>query len=206
MRTTTLAALVVLVGGVGVARADEPPAPPPRWHVGLQTGLLLPQLGSELGSALDLELEGGYRLWRGLSVVAGLGFAQPVVSHAADDPRVTAGDYATETRQEELALTAGAMWHLRRPGSPWNVYGAAGLRTYLLRTVTNGMAGGEPFLENTETSLRVGVMAAAGGELGFGWGAGVAELQLGGSDLPHLVTGEVSTTALSLSVGLRVFF
>ena len=43
-------------------------------------------------------------------------------------------------------------------------------------------------------------------EYGVGPGAATAVLDLGDSSLPHLVTGDVRTTALSLTLGYRMLF
>jgi hypothetical protein len=112
--------------------------------------------------------------------------------------------YSTETTQRELMLTIGATWRFLAPASRLNAYGGLGPRVWLLETVTNGRAGGMDFGENQERSTRFGAAAWGGAEFLVGPGAVAAELDIGGSDLPHLVTGDVATTAIALQVGYRV--
>lgn len=174
-------------------------------HIGAHVGVVLPQLQSELGSALGLELEAGYRVWKNLSPFVGVSYTQPSVHHSALDPRLPV-DYMTDTTQREIIVTAGVMWRFLPAGSTFNAYGGLGARIWLLETITNGEAGGAEFLENRETSTRVGFGASAGAEYALGPGAATAELDLGSSDLPHLITGDVATTALSATVGYRMMF
>ena len=84
--------------------------------------------------------------------------------------------------------------------------GTALLGNDALETLTNGTAGETSFLENREKSTRVGAVAALGGEYRLGPGAATLTVDCGGSDLPHLVTGEVQTTAVGPSLGYRLFF
>jgi hypothetical protein len=112
--------------------------------------------------------------------------------------------YSTDTTQRELTMTLGASWRFLNAASRWNAYAGLGGRIWLLETVTKGSSGGVRFGENQETSTRIGAAAWAGAEFLIGPGAAVAELDFGGSDLPHAITGDVSTTALALQVGYRL--
>jgi len=189
------------------ALAGEPDAPGRgKAHVGLLTGVFLPQLASELGTAFGIELEGGVRVWRRLAPTFSVAFSQPPVTNARDDPRLTGGSYVAATTQRELTFTVGAYWWFLPEGRRLNAYAGLGARLYLLETITNGSSGGMPFLENRETSSRFGGVATGGGEYRLGPGAAVLQLALSGSDLPHLVTGDVATTGLSATVGYRLFF
>ncbi|MBI4510992.1 MAG: hypothetical protein HY698_15265 [Deltaproteobacteria bacterium] len=175
-------------------------------HVGLHAGVVLPQVSSELKTALGIKLEAGFRAWSKLAPFVQVGYSQPVVESAQPDQRLPAGSYSSTTVQRELSVTAGALWWFRDPSSSWNIYAGVGARMYLLQTITNGEAGESSFLENRETSTRYGAMAAAGLELAVGPGTVVGELEGSGSDLPHLITGDVATTAAAVSVGYRLFF
>lgn len=172
-------------------------------NLGLQTGVVLPQLQSELGTTVGVQAHVGYRVWRSLVPLLGASYAQPEVSNEMSDPRLP-GDYSTSTTQRELALTLGAFWRFLPAHAKVNGYAGAGARVWLLETITNGESGGAEFLENRETSTRVGGAVFGGGELRLGPGAALLELDLGGSDLPHLITGDVATTSISLTVGYRV--
>ncbi len=175
-------------------------------HVGLQAGGFFPQLQSELGTAPVVELEGGYVVWRNLAPYVSIGYAQPKVTAELDDPRLPAADYTTSTTQRELTMTVGALWRLFESGARFNAYGGLGARLWLLETITNGEAGGSSFLENRETSTRFGAAVIGGAEYAVGPGGAVFEVDLGGSNLPHLITGDVATTAISTSLGYRLMF
>lgn len=194
------------------APAPEPapasPAGVPRvgdLHIGLHSGVVLPQISTELGTALGGKLEVGYRVWRNLAPVLAFGYSQPVADNAQPDPRLTGTDYTASTTQRELTVTVGAVWWFLPRGSLLNGYAGVGARVYLLETLTNGQSMGEPFLENRETSTRFGGVGTAGAELRVGPGAIALEAELGGSGLPHLITGDVSTTAVQLTLGYRLF-
>lgn len=205
--------LFVALSGVALATPDatvpstagSPAAAREAGHVGLHAGLVLPQLGSELGTTGGVTLDAGYRLWRGLTPFFAASYAQPVVEGSYGDPRLTATSYTTTVTQRELTLTLGALW--RQPlGTRAAIVGGAGARAWLLESVATGSAGDEPFLENTETSTRWGGVGLLGGELRLGPGALALTLELGGSALPHLITGDVATTALGVELGYRFLF
>jgi hypothetical protein len=186
--------------------AAAPAGEPSRLHLGLHVGVVLPQVATELGTAPGFVLEGGYRLVDNLSVVLGAGYTQPKVSlSSAEDPRLPAGTYTTDTTQRELSVTLGLMYRLLPPGSFLNGYAMAGARSYFLETITQGSAGGELFLENRETSTRFGGVFGLGGELTLGPGAITLQASYGGSKLPHLITGEVQTSAIDVTLGYRLF-
>jgi hypothetical protein len=177
-----------------------------RIHVGVQAGVMLPQVGSELGTSFFLELEGGYRVWGRLAIVASVGYSQPAVAGSENDPRLAGESYETTTTQRELSISAGVLWWFRPMTSRLNPYAALAARAYLLETVTNGESAGEPFLENRETSMRWGGVLSAGAQLRLGPGAIVGEFEIGGSDLSHLITGDVATTAVVAGLGYRLSF
>ncbi len=175
-------------------------------HIGVHVGVVLPQLQSELGTAPGFELEGGFRVWNNLSPYVGVGYSQPAVDGELSDPRLGNNDYMTTTTQRELTVTLGAMWRFLPVDKKFNAYAGLGARIWMLETLTNGDAGGAEFLENRETSTRYGAAVMVGGEFTVGPGAATAELDVGGSDLPHLITGDVATTAISTTLGYRLMF
>jgi hypothetical protein len=177
---------------------------PYKVELGLATGVSLPQISSELGTAASLEIDVGVPVWKSLTIVGAIAYSQPTVDSGLSDPRLTGMAYSTETTQRELTVTAGATWRFLKFTSSFNAYAGLGPRIWLLETITNGTSGGASFGENQETSTRIGGAAWAGAEYLIGPGAATAELDLGGSDLPHLVTGDVATTAIALQIGYRL--
>jgi hypothetical protein len=203
--TKMLAALATLcLTGPAFAESDlEARAEAPRLNLSLGTGVVFPQLQSELGTTLGVQLGVGYRVFGGLVPFVSAGYAQPSVETEQTDPRLP-GDYMTDTVQKELTLSAGAFWRFLPADASFNGYAGLAARIWLLETRTNGMSGGNEFLQNEETSTRLGGAVFGGGELRLGPGAAMVELDIGGSDLPHLVTGDVATTAVTLLVGYRL--
>src|SRR5262249_23215035 len=133
-------------------------------------------------------------------------YTQPEVSRSGvQDPRVAGGSYDSTTTQKELTLGGGLFARLQPPGAIWNAYLLAGARAYLLETNTNGSAAGAAFGENTEKSSQLGGFVAAGGERRLGPGAFLLEVGYGASSLPHTITGDVSTGALVIQIGYRLF-
>lgn len=202
-----MVATLLLASPVG---AKEPTDHPPTSAValGAKLGIVLPQIATELGTTWGAEIEGSFllpALERRLAAFAAFGYTQPVVSRTAlSDPRL-AGAYDGKQTQRELTLGAGVLARLFPPGARFNGYSALGARLYFLETVTVGAQGGAAFGENQERSTRVGAVFTVGGEMTVWRGAAGAELQLGASDLPHTITGDVSTGALSVVVGYRLF-
>ncbi|HUH05120.1 MAG TPA: outer membrane beta-barrel protein [Kofleriaceae bacterium] len=210
MKTTiTIAAFLgaaSLLIAPGIAQAQQPApdeAETGRLNVSLGVGLVFPQIQSELGTSGGVQLGVGYRVWKQLVPFAGVGYSQPGVDNTRSDPRLPA-DYMTATTQRELMLSAGGFWRFLPASSSINAYAGLAARVWLLESRTNGEAGGETFLENEETSTRYGGAVFGGGEYRVGPGAVMLELDIGGSDLPHLVTGDVTTTAISLFAGYRL--
>jgi len=178
-------------------------------HVSIagKLGVVLPQIATPLGTAPGGELEIGVitpLVGGRLGVFVAGSYAQPTVTRTSQpDPRLPASYDGTQTQRE---LTTGLVAVMRlHPGlARWNVYGGLGVRAYFLQTLTVGDAGGAEFGENREQSTRIGGVGLAGGELRAGPGSATAELQLASSGLPHTITGDVTTTSLSLLVGYRL--
>lgn len=195
-----LAAVVAPHGAIADDAARERTL---RADVGVHVGVVLPQLGSKLGTAPAFELDGGYVVTGRLAATLAISYSQPPVDHTIMDPRVVDGSYSSQSTQRELAILVGARYRFLPPSSPFNAYAGAGLKTYFLKTLVEGDAGGQRFGQNTEQSTRFGGAIFGGGELRAGPGAACLELELGGSSLPHTTTGDVQTTAASITVGYR---
>jgi hypothetical protein len=172
--------------------------------------VLLPQVATELGAAPLGSIEAAFALpfaERRASLYLELGYAQPKVARAdVADPRLPGDAYEGTQTQRELVAGLGLLGRLAPPASIWNGYGMLGARAYFLETVTIGSAGESPFGENREQSTRLGGYLALGGERQRGPGALLLEAGFGTSDLPHLITGEVSTGAIAIQLGYRLFF
>jgi len=98
--------------------------------------------------------------------------------------------------QRELIVGLGFVGRVAPPRSVWNGYGMLGV----------GSAGGAELGENREQSARFGGMVTLGGERLLGPGVLALEAGFGTSDLPHLITGDVSTGAIAIQIGYRLFF
>jgi hypothetical protein len=197
-----------LVLGAAVAprlAAAEPGAAPPtlRADVGVHAGVVLPQLGSKLGTAVGFKLDGGYVVWRRLAITLAVSYSQPPVDHTVMDPRVPGGSFTSSSTQREFGVLVGGRWRFLPPSSSFNAYAGLGAKVYFLKTLVDGEAAGQAFLENTEQSTRVGGAVFGGSELRAGPGAACLELEIGGSALPHTTTGDVQTTAVSVTLGYR---
>lgn len=198
--------LAIVCAGMALATPARADRAPGRLAVAGKVGVVLPQVATELDTAVGGELEGDFLLIGRLTTYLAFGYTQPTVTRTSQmDPRLPAAFDGTQT-QRELTIGGGAFYRFARPEAAWNAYGGGGVRLYLLETVTVGDAGGSEFGENTEQSSHVGGVLFAGGERRLGPGALMAELQFGMSNLPHLITGDVSTAALAFVVGYRLFF
>ncbi len=184
--------------------------PPPAVGIGAKVGVLLPQVATELGTTVTGGLELSFGLpfaARRVALYAEAAYAQPEVSRSGvADPRVAGGSYQGTQTQRELAVGGGLLARVLPPGSTWNGYAQLGVRAYFLETVTNGSAAGAAFGENTEQSTHVGGVGALGGERRAGPGVVLLEVAYGTSDLPHLITGDVTTGAIAIQLGYRLLF
>jgi len=229
--TRTLTSLFVIALASPVA-AQEPPPPaeppvvaeeppvvvvpaavvpePPAFAVGLKLGVVLPQVATELGPAPTGSIELSYAMpfaQRRVGIYLEAAYAQPSVERSGiPDPRVPGDAYDGTQTQRELIVGLGFVGRVAPPRSVWNGYGMLGGRAYFLETLTVGSAGGAEFGENREQSARFGGMVTLGGERLLGPGVLALEAGFGTSDLPHLITGDVSTGAIAIQIGYRLFF
>ncbi|MBI5478386.1 MAG: hypothetical protein HY906_05985 [Deltaproteobacteria bacterium] len=192
---------------VPAATAAARPAAPGAFGIGAKLGVVLPQVATELQTTVGAELELSYAvpvLGRRLAPFFGIGYAQPKIARSSlEDPRLP-GSYDGTQTQRELTLAFGLLGRLMPLESRWNAYAGAGVRIYLLETVTVGSTGAAAFGENREQSTRVGGIFLVGGEFRLWRGSVLLELQYGHSRLPHWVTGEVTTGALTIALGYRL--
>ena len=178
---------------------------------GAGAGVVLPQISSELGAHFVGTIEAGYvlpYLQGRIQVFGAAGYCQPENSSAATDPRLTAAGTAYEfkTIQRQMTFDLGVLGRVMPIDSMFNGYLAVGPRLYLLQTVTSGSAGGESFGTNREQSTKIGLYAAAGGEMILGPGRIMLQVAFGYSKLGHEITGDVSTGSIMISAGYRFIF
>lgn len=210
MKHTTLIFLLA-IALPQTASAQEPAADtkkPGALSLAVKGGVIFPQVATELGTTWSAQLEAAYSLMGGrLAAYGEFGFTQPEVSRSMlNDPRVGGAYEGTQT-QKELTVGLGVAVRLAKPGTKsWNLYAAIGPRLYFLETTTEGQAAGAMFATNTEQSMRVGGAAALGFEYLLGSFALVLDAQYGTSNLPHLITGEVSTAAVAAHLGAKLYF
>jgi hypothetical protein len=186
------------------APAAEPatpgPAALPSFAVGAELGGTVPF--TTLGSQVAVGIELGYLLpvlERRLEVLLGAGWAPPQREY-------TDGAYRAEVTQHELHFSLGPRYRVFEVGGPFNLSGAAGGRMYLLRSVSAGTAGAQPFPEYREQSTRFGFFLAAGGEYRLGPGSLFLDVDFAWAPLPHRITGKSSTASVSPTLGYRLLF
>jgi hypothetical protein len=194
LRRMGLAALGILFTAAA-ARADGP-----AFVVGGEVGGIIPF--SKLTPNVATGIELGYLLpvaERRLEIFASAGWAPPRHSY-------TDGMYQAKVTQHELHVSLGPRYRFLDVGGPFNVSLAAGPRLYFLRSLSNGSAGDQSFIEYKEQSASFGFFAALGGEYHLGPGALFLDLDFGWAKLKHRLTGDASTANLSPTVGYRFMF
>ena len=82
-------------------------------------------------------------------------------------------------------------------------YGGIGPRIYMLETVEDGSAGGEPFPTATEQSTEFGLGVPLGIEIGMGPGAMMAEFLFQWGPLDHTITGDSNVGTVTMWLGYR---
>lgn len=210
-RSSKIAAHIICLLGFALAAASPAQARRPAIVAGARAGVILPQISSELGAHAVGAIEVGYIMpWlQGrFQVFGAAAYAQPEHSATASDPRLVdaGGTYEFNTIQRELTFDLGVLGRFLPQKSMFNGYVAVGPRLYLLETVTSGEAGGEEFGTNREQSTKIGVYAAAGGEMILGPGRILLQVAFAYSPLAHEITGDISTSALMISAGYRFVF
>ena len=184
-----------VLGTTAAARADGP-----AFVVGGEVGGIIPF--SKLTPHVATGIELGYMLpvvERRLEILASVGWAPPRHNY-------TDGMYQAKVTQHELHVSLGPRFRFLDVGGPFNISLAAGPRLYFLRSLSNGSAGGQSFIEYREQSSKFGFFAALGGEYHLGPGALFLDLDFGWAKLDHRITGDASTANLSPTVGYRFMF
>jgi hypothetical protein len=176
--------------------------------VGLKVGSGFSQPFGDLGASLLSELEVGYTLpvaKRAFSVFVSGAYTQPSAQgHNIVDARLP-GPAGYEITQQELMLTLGLSYRLHLPTKLLRPYGSIGPRLFLMRTNTQGSAGGQSFGGNQETATRLGLFAALGAELHLGPGAALIEVSMTWASIDGYVLRDTSAGALAIGLGYRLF-
>jgi hypothetical protein len=128
----------------------------------------------------------------------------PARGTVADERLPNSGEFSFHVVQHELMLGIGIHGRIFELGTTLNPYLGAGPQLFLLKTVVNGEAAGEPFGENIEVDRKWGVYAAAGLEWALGPGALFFQVSFTWSKLDRRITGESSTGAYTPSIGYRI--
>lgn len=209
-----VAAVLIVLGAVGSAapaQAQEDRDFTDRnLTLGLKAGLYVPGLFTEMGLHGQFTFELGVLLPvadKRLAIVLDGNYAAPGSDGSHEDPRIgeSGGTWSYDTTTQQLFLSLGPVFRFMPPGESFVPYVGLFGRYYMLKTTVNGDGNGEPFGENEETSGEFGFAAALGGELRLGPGAVLAEISLGYAPLGHRITGDVSTGALGIQLGYRLF-
>ena len=120
--------------------------------------------------------------------------------------RVPGGSADYELKQDELSVNFGPAFRLGMLNGKVIPEVSVGPNIYMYRSTVNGSAGGAAFPETTEQYTRVGIYAAGGVGIALGPGELTGLLTLGSSALGGVVSGDVSSAALSPTVGYRFVF
>ena len=173
----------------------------------IKAGATFHTIFNELSPMLLLELEAGvFLLERHLEIDVALAWAQPKATLSEDDPRLVDGGYEWEIKQDFLSLGLMVRYRIFDASSLFNLYGAAGPRMLMLRTIATGKSGGEQFGENKQFETRFGGYGAIGGEFNLGPGAILLEVGMTFGDLDGYITGDTSSAALDTYLGYRFMF
>lgn len=176
--------------------------------LGVKAGVYVPSIINDLNPHADLALEVGYMLpflERRLALAFEAAWAPPGVSDGKSDPRLgdSGGDWDFDVTTQELKLSFGPMFRFLPPGETFVPYVGMLARAYLIETTVTGSGDGQSFGENSEVSTEWGFVTMLGGELRLGPGVALLEVTFGWSDLPHRITGDTSTGAMSFLLGYR---
>jgi hypothetical protein len=170
---------------------------------------------TDLGASPDVELEVGYLLPpldRSLEAFLGFVYTQPTTERK--DVIDTSGPDGTsrleapmhyDLTQQMFVLTAGLLYRLKVPVPLFRPYAALGGRLYLMKTRVDGSDGVDAFGQNREGATSPGFYGALGGELHFGPGAVLLEVQLAYAKIDGFVMRDTNAGALNLALGYRLF-
>jgi len=199
----------------GEVTTETPPEHPP-WHhgsgivIGLKVGGAFAGVFNDFGAAFVPELELGWMLPfadRMLEVFVSGRWSAPTTSGVVGPDARLPGDGMMSYNVEQQTAAIGLGLRLRIDVSEiFSPYLAAGGRVNLMRSYTNGEAGGQPFGENTETSTNWGFFGALGGEIHVGPGAILLEVQANQVSTNHFVLQDTNLSSLDIFAGYRFMF
>jgi opacity protein-like surface antigen len=174
-----LRAALALATILSALPATAQPAQPP-FSVGVRLGGLFPSVYNNLQTSFLAEIELGYQLpvlGRRLGIFLDGGFTQPKKSGTITDPRLatSAGSASWNLTFTDVGIAAGLQF-LQPVGDMFLVYGGAGPKLHLTRSVVRASSGDASLGENSERSTRVGLLLRAGAGLRLWKGALVIEL------------------------------
>jgi hypothetical protein len=175
--------------------------------LGLKVGAGFGQPFGDLGTSYIPELELGYALPvldRSLELFVSGAYTAPKAEGTLSDDRLPSPVKYSLTQQQAL-VTLGLLYRVPLSTKWFRPYLAAGPRLFAMRTEAKGNGGSQPFGKNEETSTKVGVFAALGGELHVGPGALLLEVSLSWAKVDGYVLRKTSAGALGLSLGYRFF-
>lgn len=115
------------------------------------------------------------------------------------------GTMSYELTEQQAIVTLGGLYRLPLPTPLFRPYIALGGRLYMLRTKVSGSAGTQGFGENQETAMKAGFFGALGGEIHFGPGAVLLEVQTGYAGVDGFVLRDTNVGALNVALGYRLF-
>lgn len=158
--------------------------------VAVEAGILLPGYERSLGVLLDVSYSAPH--------------AEGTEREAFDPGRVPGGEYRWRLTQKQLVLQPTLLWRFTGLNAdPLTPYVGIGPRIYLLESVIEGSAAGEPFGSTPERSTKVGFGLPLGAELALGPGGLCAEVLLQWGPLPHRITGDSHLASGTMFVGYR---
>lgn len=169
----------------------------------------------ELGTTFIGELELGFTLpplGRSIEIFLAGQYAAPTTekkgiadkSGPGGESRLP-GEWKYSLTERQAILTLGGLYRLPLATPLFRPYIALGGRAYFLRTEVNGSAGGESFGGNEETATKFGFYGALGGELHFGPGAVLLEVQTGYAAVDGFVLRDTNVGSLNAALGYRLF-
>jgi hypothetical protein len=115
------------------------------------------------------------------------------------------GTMSYEVTEQQAIVTLGALFRIPLPTPLFRPYVSLGGRAYLLKTQVSGNAGGQAFGDNAETATKFGFFGALGGEIHFGPGAVLLEVQTGYAGVDGFVLRNTNVGALNAALGYRLF-
>ena len=205
--------LASLVLGAPAARADrglstvkeQPPGDRGGGILGAKVGVYLPQVFSPLLTSYFVEVEGGYVLpyvHRLLAITGSAALSSPTISGGGADPRLPSGGYTYELTQQQIVL--GLTVTAKIPLGRVVPYVGIGPRLFVMRSASQGQAGGSVIPESVETSAEAGVIVPLGLDILLGPGRLFAEGQLLWAGTEQRTTGAAQLGAIAVAAGYRL--